>query len=88
MPAGAFSEIVAGAGLILGLALLLGRIFAVHGRIGAISTVVAASVVLAVLARAGVGAGWVGVNVIRDLSENLWLPAAMFASAVLVASVV
>lgn len=82
------SKIAIGAGSILVLAAVLDWFFVVKGRIGRITSVLSASVLLAVLAVNGMGLAYLAPELVREASEKLWLPAAMFGSAMLFASVV
>jgi len=81
------SEIVAGAVIILLLAAGLRRVLVLRGRLGALISVTGAGVILALLGMNGIGTEMVDHATLRSIGENLWVPAAMFAGAVLFASV-
>jgi hypothetical protein len=87
MPEHAFADIMIGTVAILCLAVALRTVFSVRGRIGAVSCVAASAIILAVLANSGLASAWVSVQLAEELSQNLWMPAVMFGTAVLVAAV-
>lgn len=82
------SKIAIGAGAILVLAAVFEWFFVVKGRIGRITSVLSASVMLAMLGINGMGLAYVAPELVREASDHLWLPAAMLGSAILFASVV